>query len=542
MDSGYMELQERPCKRAKLDQGEDYGDLLHGLDNVDWSDLDYDLAQEPAILPQDSDDDEGQAELLIEEELPVGSLAGDADVPAEEEEMGVLPATGSFQSGVVLGEEDEMYWGGDLTAQEEEGLFLATQELASSGIAQLLELPSPLPPEVPAEKPLNEYEDDIPLSSGPPVNFANLGFTTGNGLAVRPPSTAALARAQHMMASSPAAPSQQLEDLPSSQLSQNETFYKKPSFANLGFKTAGGKSVAEPSNESFQKAQQLFAPTSSPIVGDAEPIQHSPPQYDFSTMFKTAGGAAVKAPSAAAIQKAEKLLASPQQVADTSADQSADMSHEMESPIINRVLRTQPAPLPSTSMSQQKQPTQPSQRSRHPLAQVQNAESPKSISPDSLSTTHTPVRPTFSTPRIRPNINTITPSPFVPPRSNIFSTSTSTSAPKEKRQINISILPSNRSLLPVLATTSLRSSLPTRVKQQKKFVPPFKGGVRPTKEDLEAIKVKIRERERLAREEEVDLSQGVGARSQAGKTKIRGKAAGRVFDLSSESFFDLFKG
>lgn len=80
------------------------------------------------------------------------------------------------------------------------------------------------------------------------------------------------------------------------------------------------------------------------------------------------------------------------------------------------------------------------------------------------------------------------------------------------------------------------------MKQQKKFVPPFKGGVRPTKEDLEAIKVKIRERERLAREEEVDLSQGVGARSQAGKTKIRGKAAGRVFDLSSESFFDLFKG
>lgn len=479
MDSGYLELEERPCKKPRLEtKQDDFSELLQGLEGADWSDLDYDLDNVPVIQAESDDEELDPALLLLEEEeAPIGSMQGDAEIGVEEEEV-YIPATGGSNalSGVVPAsqDEDEQYWGQE-SALEEEGLLLATQEITSS-----------------ARQPSQQEPDE------PPADFESLGFTTGGGQAVKPPSEAALARAQQFLASS-----QPVNDgfIPSSQLSQSEILLKKPDFANLGFQTGGGKTVSAPSEQSLLRAQQLFAPTSSQAEDLAAP-QHSPPvysrslanlgfttaggkavsepssasrrkaeqlfaptsspgfdlpadsppQHDFSTMFKTAGGGNVQAPSTQARERAERILASPPHEADESM---------IDSPITNRISR----PLPSA-------PSQ-SQSKRHPLAQVQNASSPDALAlPDRPAiASQTPARPILKRPAIQTN-RTITPSPFRPPTraQSVFSPQPALQpfkAPLLKptlrpKKINISILPA------------------PSVQLKKKFVPPFKGGVRPT--------------------------------------------------------------
>ncbi|WVQ77705.1 hypothetical protein IAR50_007395 [Cryptococcus sp. DSM 104548] len=176
------------------------------------------------------------------------------------------------------------------------------------------------------------------LSAQPPMSPSaepalQVGFTTGRGKAVPPPSAAAQQRAIRLFDEISAEASVILP-VPQVELQESEKRHMSPAATDerslgmtaeagtstgpassepppsdlfVGFETGSGKAVPPPSAAACQRASKLFEDIekSSDLLGSAPP---SPPLPDLQVGFKTGRGLAVPEPGAAAKQKAYKLF------------------------------------------------------------------------------------------------------------------------------------------------------------------------------------------------------------------------------------------
>jgi hypothetical protein len=251
-----------------------------------------------------------------------------------------------------------------------------------------------------------------------------------------------------------------------------------------------------------------------------------PPAVTFEMAFKTAGGQKLAPPSKEALARAERLLASPtlqpiEETTDLPSTPTLELPQRLPA-----LMHDSP-----TAMRGQQQLAKPAPKP-HPLSQVQSfvppTSSPRPPNTPQRSQMGTPQRsqliPTqgsdFQTPRLDPRARLATkpfnaaptPSPISQRRSqtpgSVFGPSQSRSQPSQTASQKTTI---------DLRMSAMKAS--QALSQRPKFVPPFKGGKRPTDQDLQKFQQEIKARSASQQAAVVQPTQRKGPAAKQGKWK-----------------------
>lgn len=143
-----------------------------------------------------------------------------------------------------------------------------------------------------------ENERDNNINSCINDNFS-IGFTTGNGKALKPPSEEAIKRAKSLI--EPDAPEN--ETLPIESIQNDPSGAAFPSFS-----TAKGKALPPPSKEALQRAQSLIEEFDNGCFGYLGSEKKLKEPSNVFPSFSTAKGKALPLPSKDALEKANNLI------------------------------------------------------------------------------------------------------------------------------------------------------------------------------------------------------------------------------------------
>jgi len=263
---------------------EDYGDLLLGLEDGDLNDFDGiddfgdDIDEACEQMQQSQRDQAHQNGKLIDFLLIADSTGHGVALPDPFFNTGVLPS-----AGFISGHGRPVAPPSSAALARVKKIFEEVENQSLSPEDDTIETPNKR-----RKIDQTEEEDDIPDIPAPDfVMMESVGFVTGKGKAVPPPSKAAVEKAMKIIA----AVEEQKEEFPDS----------APVLPKMSFTTGNGNAVDGPSSQALAAAEKLFgedglASTYGAYSDMATPVK--------STGFTTGSGAPAAMASEAARKRA----------------------------------------------------------------------------------------------------------------------------------------------------------------------------------------------------------------------------------------------